>query len=425
MPRGPGGIQGDVIMRTYEYPGSAAWFERASRVIPCGVYGHFSPAPYVPVSAYPFFGARTEGCRFWDVDGNEFIDYMCAYGPMILGYANPVVDEAYRLQMRQADSNSIASPRMVELAELLVEMVPVADWAFFAKNGADVTSYAVTIARAATGRRMVVGIQGGYHGTQPWMQAYGHHGVMDEDLDDVIRIPWNDYAALERVVAANAGRIAAFISSPYHHPVFQDNALPAPGYWEKVQELLRRNGIVLIVDDVRAGFRLHLGGSNELYGFKPDLICFCKAIGNGYPISALVGTDALRNDAAKVFHTGSYWFSAGPMAAAMATLNELRRLDAPARLREIGQKLNDGMVRIAKGHGYRLEVTGEPSMAYYRLTDDDTLMLHQKWCGECTRRGAFFTSHHNWFVSTAHTDADIQQTWDICDDAFAAIKKEC
>ncbi len=408
-------------MNTYSYEKSHALFQRAAKVIPCGIYGHFSPAPYIPVTHYPFFGTRAKGCKFWDVDGNEFIDYMCSYGPMILGYGNEVIDEAYQKQMREADINSIASPRMVELAELLVDMVTIADWAFFAKNGADVTNYATAIARSATGRKKIVAFKGGYHGTTPWMQAPGHHGVIEDDHTNVIRIPWNDVVALEKVIAENPDDVAGLIASPYHHPIFEDNAMPAEGFWRKVEGILRKHGIVFIVDDVRCGFRLDLAGSNEYFGFKPDLICFCKAIANGYPISALVGTDALKNDTSKVFHTGSYWYAAGPMAAAIACLEEMRRIDAPKILREKGEKLNQGMVDIAKSHGYDLKVTGHPSMAYYRITDDPSLMLHQDWCAECTRRGAFFTSHHNWFVSTAHGDEDIQRTWDICEEAFKGL----
>ena len=278
-------------------------------------------------------------------------------------------------------------------------------------------------ARAATGRKKIVAIKGGYHGTSPWMQAAGHHGVLEDDHANVIRIPWNDVNALEKALSENRGQSAGFISSPYHHPVFVDNEMPAEGYWQKVEQLLRKNGIVLIVDDVRCGFRINLGGSNEHFGFKPDLICFCKAIGNGYPISAMVGTDALKTAAAKVFHTGSYWYSAGPMAAALATLQELKRIDGPKLLHAIGDRLAEGLIKVAASHGYTLKMTGDSGMPYYRITEDPTLMLHQAWCGECTRRGAFFTSHHNWFVSTAHTDADLQQTWDIADDAFKAVKQ--
>jgi glutamate-1-semialdehyde 2,1-aminomutase len=411
-------------MREYTYSASSDLFSRAGKVIPCGIYGHFAPAPYVPVSAYPFFSAKARGSKFWDVDGNEFIDYMCGYGPMILGYGHPAVDGAHQKQLGQSDLNSVASPKMVELAERLVDLIDIAEWAFFAKNGSDVVNYATTIARSATGRDKIVAIRGGYHGTTPWMQAPGHHGVRDADHVDTIRIPWNDVGAFEQVINAHPGDVAGFLASPYHHPIFEDNALPAEGYWEKIQGLCKKNGIVLICDDVRCGFRLDMRGSGEHFGFKPDLAAYCKAIANGYPISALVGTEAMRTEAAKVFHTGSYWYQAAPMAAALACLDELERIDAPAKLHAIGTKLNDGLVQLAKDHGYNLLVSGNPCMAYYRLTDDPSLMLHQDWCAACTQRGAFFASHHNWFVSTAHTDEDIQRTWDIAEEAFKVVKEK-
>jgi glutamate-1-semialdehyde 2,1-aminomutase len=150
-------------------------------------------------------------------------------------------------------------------------------------------------------------------------------------------------------------------------------------------------------------------------------VCFCKAIANGYPISALVGTDALKSAAAKVFYTGSYWFSAVPMAAAVATLDELKRTNAVAAMLAYGEKLRDGLVETARRHGYTLKVSGHPAMPYLRITDDPSLMLHQRWCGECTKRGAFFTSHHNWFVSAAHTQEDLDRTLQIADEAFTAI----
>jgi glutamate-1-semialdehyde 2,1-aminomutase len=312
---------------------------------------------------------------------------------------------------------------MVELAEYLVDLIPMADWAFFAKNGADVTNLAVMAARSATGRKKIIAIKGHYHGASAWMQSMGHPGVIEEDQENVIRVDWNDVAAIERVIAAHPNEIAGFIATPYHHPVFADNAMPAAGYWQRVEALLRKNGIVIIVDDVRTGFRLHMGGSCEYFGFKPDLVCFCKALANGYPISALVGTDALKNATAKVFFTGSYWFSAGPMAAALACLKEMKEMNASQVMLDQGKKLCDGLLDIAKGYGVPLKVTGATSMPYVSIDAPNGLMMFQELCGECTRRGAFFTSHHNWFLSTAHTDADIQQTWDIFDDALKAVKQ--
>lgn len=411
-------------MKTHTYEASLSLFQRAVKVIPCGIYGHFSPAPLVPPSAYPFYVSRAKGPRFWDVDGNEFIDYMCAYGPMVVGYNHESVDRAARDQYELVNCASAPSPVMVELAEKLVEKVTIADWAFFAKNGGDVTGYALMVARAATGRKKIVMFKGGYHGVAPWCQAPGHHGVTDDDHRNSLWIDWNDIAALERTVSENKGQIAGLISTPYHHPAFGDSELPADGFWRKVETLCRREGIVLIIDDVRCGFRLDLRGSNEYFGFKPDLICFCKAIANGYPISALVGTEALKKDAAKVFYTGSYWFSAAPMRAAIATLDILQRTDGPRYMIDMGRKLIDGLCNLAGEYGYRLKATGAPSMPYFRILNDESLMLHQDWCGECTRRGAYFTSHHNWFLSTAHTDEDITKTLEIADDAFKAVKEK-
>lgn len=409
-------------MKTYTYKKSQELFAKAADIIPCGIYGHFSPAPLIPTSAYPFYVERAQGSKFWDVDGNEFIDYMCAYGPMVLGYNNPIVDAAADAQRQKANCATGPAEVMVELAQELVDTIPIADWAFFAKNGADMTAYSLMVARAHTGRDKIIRLKGGYHGTAPWSQSPDHHGITFNDARDIIVGDWNNYKALEKYVHSHRGEVAGIISTPYHHPTFADNEYASDGYWKKVESLCKNEGIVLIVDDVRAGFRMHMGGSNEFFGFKPDLIAFCKALGNGYPISTLVGTKELMNSAGNVFHTGSYWFSAEPMAAALATLREMKRTNSVQLMFDIGTKLNTGLIDLAKDHGYTMKITGHPSMAYYRLCDDPSLMLQQKWCGEATKRGAYFTSHHNWFVSAAHSDEDIDKTLLIADEAFKAIK---
>ena len=422
----------------YDQTRSHAIFERAKRVIPgarlagsvvcdAGMYGHYSPNAAAP--GYPIYFADADGARFTDVDGNEYVDWMCAYGPMVVGYRNPVVAEAVAKQNEKSNTVSLASPVMVELAEALVDLVPIADWAFFSKNGGDPTNQSIMVARAATGRDKVITVGGGYHGVAPWMQDAGSPGTTAADAANVIRVAWNDVAGLEQAIAGHEGQIAAFISSPWHHPVFEDNELPADGYWSAVEHLCRKHGIVLVVDDVRAGFRAHLGGSSEYFGFTPDLVCFGKALGNGEPIAALVGTDALRDAVSSVFYTGTQFFNASPMAASLATLAELKRLDAANRMIETGRRLVDGMIEIARRHGFDLAVTGLPSMPYFRLTDEDLPVwtqgldamhtgLHATWIAECTKRGAFMTSFHNHFVSAVHGEAELERTWEIADEAF-------
>ena len=393
-------------------------YQRANAVIPQGVYGHYG---YAVSDTSPVFFESSSGSRFTDVDGNTYIDWMCAYGPMILGYNHPVVETAVSKQMAAGNTVSLAAPVLVDLAEQLVETVAGADWALFGKNGADSTSLAVMVARAATGRRYVVKVDGGYHGPAAWMQTPGNAGTVPGDHELVLTVPWNDPAALEKLVAEHRDEIACFISSPYHHPVFEDNVLPEHGYWSAIEATCRQAGIVLIVDDVRSGFRLNLAGSHVDYGFTPDLVCFGKALGNGHPIAALTGVDALRQAATDTFYTGTQFFNAGPMAAALATLQELSRIDGANLITEIGSKLNKGLVDVAASHGHELRVTGIPGMPYLRLISDEGFAGHARLIAECVSRGAYFLNYHNNFVSTAHSDADLRETWDIVDQAFSAL----
>ena len=250
-------------MKTYCVDKSNALYARAKSVIPGGIFGHYGGSVR---DGGPKFFSRSEGAHL-DVDGNEYIDYMCAFGPMILGYNHPVVDQAVRAQQRLGHAVSLASPVMVELAERLVEQVTAADWALFGKNGTDATGLAVMIARAATGREKIVRVAGGYHGVAAWMRA-GSAGAIPADSAAVLTVAWNDADAFERLINENGNTIACFIASPYHHPALADSELPANGYWQRIEALCRANGIVLILDDVRAGFRVHLAGSNRAFASR-------------------------------------------------------------------------------------------------------------------------------------------------------------
>ena len=394
-------------------------YARAKAVVPGGLYGHFGSAVR---PEGPKFFASSAGSRFVDVDGNEYVDYVCGYGPNILGYDHPTVEAAVQREQRLGGAVSLASPLLVELAERLVETVTIADWAVFGKNGTDSTGLAAMIARAATGRDRILKVEGGYHGVAPWMQA-GRAGTTSADGDCVLTVRWNDVQGFDRVIAEHGENIACFMSSPYHHPVLEDNQLPAEGYWAHVEAVCRAKGIVLIVDDVRAGFRLHLAGSNVAFGFAPDLICFGKAIANGHPLAALVGTDALKQAASEVFYTGTQFYSGAPMAAALATMDELAQADAPARLRTTGEKLNAGLVEAASAHGFELIASGPPAMPYYRIANVDRA-LHMAWIDECVRRGVYLLGYHNHFLSLAHTSADLEHTWDAAEAAFKALAEQ-
>ncbi len=412
-------------MKTYSYPKSRELFARAAKVIPGGVYGHLGPAEgcFIPVDAFPMFASRAQGAYVWDADGNRFIDYMCAYGPNVLGYNDPDVDGAALGQLKDGNCMVFPSAKMIEFAELMTDTVAMADWTFFCKNGGDTTTFATMIARAATGRKKLVLTKGGYHGVAPWTQKAGHPGIAPEDIANNLYVEFGDYDALERLFAEHKGQIACFMSTPYYHPVFDDNRLPPDGYWKKVRELCTREGVVLAVDDVRCGFRLDVRGSDAHYGFEADLMCFCKALANGWNVSALCGKDSLRDAAGSVMYTGSYWLSAAPMAAAVACVTKLKKIDSAKVCLEKGRKLTAGLVEAGKRHGFNLKVSGEPSMWFMRITDDDDFILHQKWVAECVKRGVFFTNHHNLFINAALSDEDIAFTLDVADEAFGVVAK--
>jgi glutamate-1-semialdehyde 2,1-aminomutase len=408
----------------YTYPNSQAAFARARRVIPSGIYGHQGPTEgvYVPQSAFPLFSARAEGSRFWDVDGNEYIDYMCGYGPNVLGYGDPDVDAAASSQRLLEDVVTIPSTIMVDFAELLVDTVASADWAFFAKNGGDTTTLAVMTARAATRRKKIVFVNGFYHGVAPWSQKLDYPGVLEEDVANNLYVDFNDLPALRTLFSDHRGEIAGLIAQPYMHGNFVDNELPADGYWQEVRRLCDDYGVVLIVDDVRAGFRLDLAGSDHFFGFRADLICFCKALANGYNVSALCGRESLKDTVSSLSYTGSYWMSAVPFAAGIATLTKLKQLDAPAQFARLGTELTTGLVTAAAEHGFTLVASGAPALFYLRIADDNSLMLHQEWVAECVQRGVFITSHHNHFINAALTSADINRTLEIAHEAFGIVR---
>jgi len=411
-------------MDTFEnrYRRSHELFARAAEVIPCGIYGHTSPAAAMP-GAFPYYAERASGSRYWDVDGNQYIDYMCGYGPVVLGHQDPRVEEAAARQQRDALCVNHPGPVMVELAEYLVSLVDFSAWAVFGKNGSDMTTWAVQVAREHTHRRKILKVAGAYHGIDPWCTP-GHAGLLEEDRAHVHDFHWNDLDSFERLLKVHRGDIAGVVMTPFHHPVFKPSVMPAPGFWPHIEAACRRDGIVLILDDIRAGFRLDLRGSHAHFGFEPDLICFCKALANGHALSAALGRKELRVAASRVFLTGSYWNSPPAMAAALACLEILRTEDVVGRLRRSGEALMQGLIAAGARHGYAMHASGPPAVPFLNFVDDDSSRRQQRFCAEVARRGAFLHPHHNWFMCAAHTPEDIAATVSMADEAFAVMRNE-
>ncbi|MBN1119484.1 MAG: aminotransferase class III-fold pyridoxal phosphate-dependent enzyme [Anaerolineae bacterium] len=404
------------------YQKSEELFLRATKVIPEGIYGTRKPGFVLP-KASPYFAARGAGGHYWDVDGNEFIDFMCGYGPNVLGHAHPEVDAAVRERVSQGFSFNQPTEEMVELAELMTRLVPIADWAVFAKNGSDVTTWAIRVAREHTERSKILATKGTYHGSHAWCAAYPA-GVTAEDKANIVYFNWNDLEQFERLVEKHRGDVAGVIMTPYYHPACAPSIMPAEGFWKGVREICDREGMLIILDDIRVGFRVHIQGSYAMFGIEPDLICHAKAMANGYPIAAAMGTKEVLGAAEAVFISGTYFYSPMEMVAALTTLRILEETDAIPEIARMGTRLKEGLESLGKSHGYNVTVSGPAAIPYLSFDDHPDLYHMQTFCREAIARGVFFHPHHNWYICAAHTDEDIDRALEAADAAFKVVREE-
>src|SRR6185312_7019999 len=381
--------------------------ERAAIALPRGVAGHFSPQVNWPGS--PHFIARAEGSCIWDVDGNEYIDLMCAWGPIVLGYQHPEVEEAVARQHAQVDCGPGAAPVMVDLAEKLVPMIDDGAWALFANNGADVTTLSVTLARAHTGKRTVLVANGAYHGALPWCNP-DVQGTVPGDRESLDYFDFNDLDSVAAAIDRHPGDLAAVIVSPYRQPAGFDQAAPTREFAVGLRELCDRSDALLIHDEVRTGMRLELGSAWRRFGVAPDMSAWGKAIANGYALAALVGKEEVREAAAKVFATGSFWWTGDAMAAGLATLEIMERDDSLAVMNAWGTTFREGIATAAEARGIEVVVTGPPTMPYARFAaDDDDRALADIFTAACGKHGLYLHPRHNWFVSAAMDGRDLDQ----------------
>jgi glutamate-1-semialdehyde 2,1-aminomutase len=394
--------------------------ERAARVIPGGMYGHQSVSS-LP-AGYPQFFSRAEGAYLWDSDGNRLLDLMCAYGPQLFGYCNARIDRAYVEQLAKGDAMTGPSGLMVDLAEAMVAMISHADWAMFCKNGTDANTMALMVARAQTGRSSIVRARGAYHGAAQWSNPR-RKGITSADQANQQLCDYNDVGSLEAAVAAAGDDLAAIFAAPFRHDVFVDQAAPTPAYALRARELADEKGALLVVDDVRAGFRIARDCSWSVVGVQPDLSCWGKCIANGHPISALMGSDSARRGAESIFVTGSYWFAAAAMAASLVTLETVRTTDYLERIEALGLRLRSGIDEASRAHGFTLRQSGPPQMPLFLFEDDKELKLGNAWSAQMVSRGIYVHPWHNMFLSAAMTEHDIDFALNAADASFRALTK--
>ncbi|RZK32191.1 MAG: aminotransferase class III-fold pyridoxal phosphate-dependent enzyme [Hymenobacter sp.] len=367
--------------------------------------------------ASPKYVKRGQGAHVWDVDGNEYIDYQMAIGPLSLGYAYPKVDEAIKAQLADGITFSMMHELEVELAELVNEVIPNAESIRISKTGADVTSAAVRVARAFTGREQVLCC--GYHGWHDWYIGTTSRsaGIPQATKDLTTAFEYNN---LEGFKALLTPEVACVILEPFIYDEPKDNFL------HEVARLCKENGTLLIFDEMWTGFRIAVGGAQEYFGIKADLATFSKACANGMPIALLTG----REDVMRLFEQDVFFFTtfggeALSMAAAVATIQELRDKNVPAALAAQGKKLKDGYNQLAadlglssytKCYGYdcRTLVTFDPS-------GGNPLEIKAYVQQELFKRGIMWSASHN--MSFSHTDEDIAKTLAAYGEVLTLLKE--
>jgi glutamate-1-semialdehyde 2,1-aminomutase len=400
----------------------AALRRRAAAVIPGGMYGHESVVKVPVPDGYPQFMSSGRGAHVWDVDGNEYIDLMCSYGPVVLGHQHPKVEAAARAQQAKGDCQNGPSARMVELAEALVGRVRHADWAMFCKNGCDATTLALMVARAATGRKKILVAQGSYHGSAPWCTPMPA-GTTPEDRANSIYFTYNDLDSAKAAAALAGDDFAGIIVTPFRHDAPLDQELVDPVFAKGLRALCDAAGAALILDDVRCGFRLHMGGSWEPIGVDPDISAWSKAIANGYAISALLAGDRFRAAASEIFSTGSFWFSGVAMAAALATLEALAEEQAIETMKARGEALRAGIDEQSRRWGIGICQSGPPQMPFLTFNGDVDLAMANAFAATTIRKGVFLHPRHNWFVSAAMTEDDVSHALEATEAGFQAVER--
>ncbi len=399
---------------------SDALWERARRAIPLGTQT-LSKAPSQFVDGVsPKFLARGKGSHVWDVDGNEYIDYPMALGPILLGYDHPAVTEAVVKQVREGTTFTLMHPLEVEVAEALIDVIPCAQKVRFAKNGADATGGAIRAARALTGREHVVAT--GYHGYHDWYIASTElrKGVPLLHQELIHTVAFGDLAALEAELQRLDGEVAAIIMEL---PATE----PPPGYLQAAIDLAHHHGALFVLDEIVTGFRYALGGAQEVHGVLPDLACVGKGMANGYPLAAVVGSDEAMSAFDDIFFSMTFSGETVSLAAARATLAVLRSEPVIEHIWKTGRELRAGLLELGDEASFELQLAGNPprSAMTFALEPGGAPhdLLRAIFLQETHKRGVLFGVPI--FPTYAHSAQDVRHTLDAVAGAFERMESAC
>ncbi len=432
------------------YSRTRAAFQRARNVMPWGVSSNFrywgEDTPVI---------SRAKGAYVWDVDGNRYIDYRLAFGPIILGHADSRVNQCVATVIENGTLFAHTHLLELDVAERMIRMCPGVEMVRFANSGTEATMHALRMARAYTNREKVIKFEGTYHGFHDyllWSTAYtpvgslgsrrsplaspNSSGIPSALRDLVISLPFNEFDLLDRTVRSRWFEIAAIIVEPI--AANMTSVMPLPGWLELIRQLCDEYGIVLIMDEVKTGFRIAKGGAGEFFGVHGDLMTYAKSLANGYPLAAIGGKREVMNviEPGRMAQGGTYCGNAPGAAAASATLDVIENTDALQTIDQRGRRLMDGIDQVLTEAGIEHTVTGVPAMfafilgvnqapREFRDVMQGNLELYEHIAAGMRRRGVEYEPDYRepWFLCEALSDGDVDETLNALNDAVHEMKE--
>lgn len=390
---------------------SFEFYEEAQRLIPGGMGGIRRPYNFVP-GEYPIFFEEAKGGKVKDVDGNWYIDMLCAYGPIIIGHREKEIDNAVIDQIKKKGfCMSLVQPLQNILAKKITQIIPCAEMVVFTKTGSDSTTLAIRVARGYTGRKKI--LRCGYHGWHDWcVEVKG--GIPEKLYEDVYEFHYNNLEEAEKLVNEHKDDLAAIIITPVGHPLAHPVEMPKPGFLESLKEMCHKNNAVLIFDEIRSGFRFSIGGAQKVFGVTPDLACFGKAMANGYEISMLCGKREIMDVITppnRVFVSSTYFPNSLAMVASLKTIEILERDNVLDDIKKKGEKFSSIVEKYIKKHDFPVEFSGSPFMPYITFKKDNEEKYKKYRTAFYTnliRRKVFLQPYHHGYICARHTMKDIK-----------------
>lgn len=396
--------------------------KKGKSLIPGGVLGIRRPYNFVE-GEFPIYFDQGKGGRVTDIDGNEYIDYLCAYGPMILGNREEEIDNAVIDQIQNKGfCFSLTQQYQNMLAEKMNELIPCAEMSLFVCTGSDATTTAIRLARSYTGKTKVM--RCGYHGWHDWcVEVKG--GVPEKLYEDVYEFKYNNLESLETLLKEHGDETGAVIITPLGHPLAAPISEPNKGFLEGVKALCEQYNVVLIFDEIRTGFRVSLGGAQKYYGVTPDLAVFGKAMANGYPIGAVTGkAEIMKEGESNVFISSTFFPNSLSYVAALKTIEVLERDKVLDKIWERGESFNNRIAQLLEKYSVGARISGIPPMMFitFDKNEDGSYKAKRKdFYTQLIRRKVFLQPYHHGYICYRHTDQDLDYTVNAIDEALQYI----